>query len=81
VERAENQGFEPAAALENTAGLLVYPNLSEIETAGRSVKHVPATNALDIVDPPKSARNAYPLSTFVYMIVPADAPQKSLLGT
>lgn len=70
----------PAAAIENTAGLFVYPNLSEIESAGRSVKHVPATNALDIVDPPKSARNAYPIATYVYMIVPANAPQKSLLG-
>jgi phosphate transport system substrate-binding protein len=42
----------PAAAIENSAGFFEYPNLSEIESAGRSVKHVPAANALDIVDPP-----------------------------
>jgi phosphate transport system substrate-binding protein len=70
----------PAAAIANSAGLFEYPNLTEIESAGRSVKHVPATNALDIVDPPKSARIAYPIATFVYMIVPANASQKSLLG-
>lgn len=70
----------PAAAIANSAGFFEYPNLTEIENAGRSVKHVPATNALDIVDPPRSARSAYPIATFVYMIVPANAPQKSLLG-
>jgi hypothetical protein len=39
----------------------------------------PASVQLDIVDPPKSARNAYPIATFAYMIVPANAPQRSLL--
>ncbi len=70
----------PAAAIENSAGLFEYPNLSEIESAGRSVKHVPASNALTIVDPPRSARIAYPISTFTYMVVAANASQKSLLA-
>jgi len=68
-----------AAAIENSAGQFEYPNLSEIESAGRTVKHVPADNALDIVDPPKSARSAYPIATFTYMIVPANDAHKSLL--
>jgi phosphate transport system substrate-binding protein len=70
----------PAAAIENSAGQFEYPNLSEIESAGRTVKLPPTSNGLEIVDPPKSARVAYPLAAFTYMIVPADAPQKSLLN-
>jgi phosphate transport system substrate-binding protein len=69
----------PAAAIENSAGQFEYPNLSEIESAGRTIKHVPASNALEIVDPPRTARIAYPIATFTYLIVPANAPQKSLL--
>ena len=34
---------------------------------------------ISIVDPPKSARIAYPISTFTYAIVPSNAPQGSLL--
>jgi phosphate transport system substrate-binding protein len=70
----------PAAAIENSAGQFEYPNLSEIETAGRTVKHIGGSNSLDIVDPPKSARIAYPIATFTYLIVPTNAPQKSLLS-
>jgi phosphate transport system substrate-binding protein len=69
----------PAAAIENSAGQFEYPNLSEIESAARTVKHVPAGNAIDIVDPPKGARSAYPIATFTYMIVPANDTHKSLL--
>jgi phosphate transport system substrate-binding protein len=69
----------PAAAVQNAAGKFEYPNLANIESAGRSVKHVPGNNALHIVNPPKSARIAYPISTFTYAIVPASAPKAGLL--
>jgi phosphate transport system substrate-binding protein len=69
----------PAAAIENAAGRFEYPNLSEIESAGRTVGHVPASNALSIVDPPSSARTAYPIATFSYVIVPGNAPHKAEL--
>jgi phosphate transport system substrate-binding protein len=69
------------AALENAAGNFEYPNLSNIEEAAQSVKHVPANNEMHIVDPPKKYRLAYPLSTFTYAIVPKDAPQKQLLAS
>jgi phosphate transport system substrate-binding protein len=67
----------PAAAIENSAGRFEYPNLSEIESAGRAVRKVPANNALTIVDPPSSARTAYPIATFSYVIVPRNAPNKA----
>lgn len=70
---------EPAAAIRNAAGRWEYPNINQIETAARTVKRVPANNEMHIVDPPKSAKNAYPISTFTYAIVPGNAKQGTLL--
>ena len=68
-----------AAAVENTAGKFEYPNLREIEDAASVVKHASANAGISIVDPPKIAKIAYPISTFTYAIVPSTAPQGSLL--
>jgi phosphate transport system substrate-binding protein len=70
-----------AAALQNAAGNFEYPNLKNIENAAQSVKHVPASNEMHIVNPPKKYKIAYPLSTFTYAIVPTAAPQKHLLAS
>jgi ABC-type phosphate transport system substrate-binding protein len=70
----------PAAGIENAAGRFEFPNLTEIETAAKTIRRVPANDAVQIVDPPSSARIAYPISTFTYAIVPADAAQKSALS-
>lgn len=59
-----------AAAVKNAAGRYEYPNLTNIENAASTVRRVPGNNALHIVDPPKSAKIAYPISTFTYAIVP-----------
>jgi phosphate transport system substrate-binding protein len=71
----------PGAAIVNAAGRAVYPNLANIEAAGKSVKHVPASNELHIVNPSKKYKFAYPISTFTYVIVPKGSPKKSLLST
>jgi phosphate transport system substrate-binding protein len=68
-----------AAAVQNNAGNFELPNLKNIESAASTVKSVPASNALSIVDPPKKATTAYPISTFTYAIVPHNAPQKGFL--
>ena len=68
-----------AAAVENAAGRFEYPNLSNIENAATVVKHVPGNNALHIVDPPKSAKIAYPISTFTYAIVPKSGNKQASL--
>jgi phosphate transport system substrate-binding protein len=67
----------PAAAIQNSAGRFEYPNLSEIERAGRTVKHIPLTNALEIVDPPRTATIAYPIATYTYLVAPTNAPHKA----
>lgn len=69
----------PVAAMKNKAGKYIYPNLKNIQIAGSSVKHVPASNEMHIVDPPKKYKKAYPISTFTYCIVPHGAPKKSEL--
>jgi phosphate transport system substrate-binding protein len=69
----------PAVAIQNAAGKFEYPNLNNIENAASTVKHVPASNVLSIVDPPKSAKIAYPISTFTYVIAPTTAPNGGVL--
>lgn len=71
----------PAAALQNAAGNYEYPNLKNIEAAASIVKKVPANNEMHIVDPPKTDKLAYPLSTFTYCIVPRHAPQAAALAS
>ena len=69
----------PAAAIQNAAGNYEYPNLPNIETAARIIKRVPSNREMHIVDPPKRVKNAYPISTYTYAIVPTNAPQGALL--
>jgi phosphate transport system substrate-binding protein len=59
----------PAAAILNKAGHYEYPNLKNISNAASVVHSVPGNNELHIVNPSKSARIAYPISTFTYAIV------------
>jgi phosphate transport system substrate-binding protein len=67
------------AQLRNAAGHYEYPNYKNISAAGKTVKRVPANNELHIVNPPKSAKDAYPLSTFTYAIVPTTSPKAALI--
>jgi phosphate transport system substrate-binding protein len=69
----------PAVAVKNNAGKYEYPNLNNIESAAQAVHSVPSGNELHIVNPPKSAKIAYPISTFTYAIVPQVPAQKALL--
>jgi phosphate transport system substrate-binding protein len=57
------------AAVQNAAGRFQYPGLRGIAAAAASVTKVPADNDLSIVDPPRSAKLAYPISTFTYVIL------------
>jgi phosphate transport system substrate-binding protein len=68
------------AAIENAAGKFLYPNLKNIEAAGRTIKRVPAGNELHIVNPSRKAPKAYPICTFTYAIVPKGAEKKDALA-
>jgi phosphate transport system substrate-binding protein len=67
------------AAIENRAGNFEFPNLSNIEEAATAVKRAQPNTGISIVNPPKSAAKAYPISTFTYAIVPSGAPQAAAL--
>jgi phosphate transport system substrate-binding protein len=69
----------PAAAVQNRHGTFAVPNLGAIENAASVVHSVPSDNQVTIVNPPKKAKSAYPISTFTYAIVPTNAPQGALL--
>jgi phosphate transport system substrate-binding protein len=68
-----------AVAIENAAGKFALPNLKNIEEAASVVKSARPNSGISIVDPPKSAPKAYPISTFTYAIVPNNAPQAAAL--
>jgi phosphate transport system substrate-binding protein len=63
------------AALKNNAGKFEYPNLGNIKSAASAVRRVPSNNEMHIVNPPRSAKIAYVMSTFTYAIVPTTSPK------
>ena len=69
----------PAIGIKNAGGRYVVPNLFAIEAAASVVHSVPAGNQVTIVNPPRRAKSAYPISTFTYAIVPTNAAQGALL--
>ena len=70
------------AAIQNNAGYFATPGLKDIENAAAAFpKPFSTTNGVEmhIVDPPKSAKIGYPISTYSYIIVPAQTPKASEL--
>jgi phosphate transport system substrate-binding protein len=73
------QGGLGAVAMQNAAGNYEFPNLKNISSAAAAFPSVPANNAVSIVNPPRSAKIAYPISTYTYVIVPKNTAKASLL--
>lgn len=67
------------AMIENAAGKFPEPGIKSISAAAATLKSVPSNNEVSIVDPPSSAPEAYPISTFTYAIVPLESPKASTL--
>ncbi|HEY3463097.1 MAG TPA: phosphate ABC transporter substrate-binding protein PstS [Gaiellaceae bacterium] len=70
------------ARLKNASNRYVLPKVDSIEAAAQLVKasKIPASNKISITNPPKSKKfqNAWPMSTFTYVLVPqstAKAPE------
>jgi phosphate transport system substrate-binding protein len=57
-------------AIRNASGVYTTPGLRGIEAAAATVKSVPPSNEMHIVNPPKGDRLAYPICTFTYVILP-----------
>jgi phosphate transport system substrate-binding protein len=58
------------AAVKNAAGKYVTPGIKQISAAASTVKSVPANNEMHIVNPSAKNKDAYPICTFVYVILP-----------
>ncbi len=66
-------------AVKNAAGKFLTPGLKSIAAAASTIKSVPATNEMHIVNPPASQPKAYPICTFTYVIVPLQTSKAPLL--
>jgi phosphate transport system substrate-binding protein len=68
-------------AVKNRSGVYATPGIRGILAAASSDQKPDATNALSIVDPPAKFREAYPISTYSYVIVPLQTPKAKELKT
>jgi phosphate transport system substrate-binding protein len=64
-------------AVKNASGAYTTPGLRGISAAASTVKKVPTTNEMHIVNPPKADKRAYPISTFTYVILPMKSSKSS----
>jgi phosphate transport system substrate-binding protein len=69
----------PAVFIQNAGGRFIAPNLRAIEAAAQVVHNVSSANEVSIVNPPRFAKTAYPISTFTYALVPTNAKNGALL--
>jgi phosphate transport system substrate-binding protein len=67
------------ALIRNEAGKFPVPGPDTITAAADAVRTIPADNAISITDPPASAPDAYPISTFTYVIFPTTSSKKQTL--
>ncbi len=56
-------------AVQNAAGKYTTPGVKSITAAAAATTAIGANNEMHIVNPPKSAATAYPISTYTYVIV------------
>ena len=66
------------ALLQNAAGNFPKADIPAINAAAATAKSVPP-GGVSIVDPPASAKNAWPDSTFTYVIVPTSTDKADAL--
>jgi phosphate transport system substrate-binding protein len=66
-------------AMKNASGRYTTPGLRGVLSAASSGQKPDKNNALSIVNPPKKFANAYPISTYTYVIVPANSPKAAEL--
>ncbi len=62
------------ALVQNAAGNYPKASVDSINAAAATVKSVPESG-VSIVNPPASAKDAWPISTFTYVIVPTSSPK------
>ena len=66
-----------AALLQNAAGKYPVAGLDTIAAAAAAVTSVQPDGSIPLVNPPASAADAYPMSTYTYAIVPQSSGDKA----
>ncbi len=68
----------PVAEVENAAGKFVAPSAESASAAiSADAKKIAEDVRNPIVNPPASAPNAYPISGFTFLLIPADGPDSA----
>jgi phosphate transport system substrate-binding protein len=67
------------ALVENGAGKFPRPGIASISAAAKTVANIAHDNRISITNPPASAPDAYPISTFTYALVPKNSSKASPL--
>jgi phosphate transport system substrate-binding protein len=67
------------ALIQNAAGKFPVPGPTSITAAADSLKSIPSDNAISITNPPASAADGYPISTFTYALVPEGSSKAKTL--
>jgi phosphate transport system substrate-binding protein len=58
--------------VENSAGEFPEPGVKSVEAAADAVSKIGPNNEISLADLPSSAKGAYPISTYTYVIVPLE---------
>jgi phosphate transport system substrate-binding protein len=66
-------------AVRNAGGKYTTPGIKSITAASAAFPKVGTTGEVHIVNPPKSAPTAYPISTYTYVILPQTTPNAAAL--
>jgi phosphate transport system substrate-binding protein len=67
------------ALIQNAAGKYPAPSTDSIKAAADAVTDSQPDGSIPLVNPPASAADAYPLSTYTYAIVPKSSPKAATL--
>jgi phosphate transport system substrate-binding protein len=65
--------------VENSAGNFPEPGVKSVEAAASAVSKVGPNNEISLANLPASAKGAYPISTYTYVIVPLESDKAEAL--
>jgi phosphate transport system substrate-binding protein len=65
--------------VENSAGEFPEPGVESVEAAADAVDTIGPNNEISLADLPSSAKGAYPISTYTYVIVPLETDKADAL--
>ncbi|HEY5052337.1 MAG TPA: extracellular solute-binding protein, partial [Solirubrobacterales bacterium] len=65
--------------IENSAGNFPEPGVESVEAAADAVSKIGPNNEISLADLPSTAKDAYPISTYTYVIVPLESEKADAL--